>query len=184
MNVTLAPKDQLINLLKKRRGLLITSGILLTILGLIFIGSTAFATLTSVYMFGFIMVFSGIIQLFMSFQALAGFQKLGGIIFALFYLAAGILAFKAPLATAAALTWLLAVLLIISGITNIIHAFQMKPLNGWGWSLASGILLLITGILILKDPTSPIWLLGLFLGIDLFFRGITYLTLASAIRRA
>lgn len=184
MDIIPNPQDQLINQLKKHRGLLILSGILLTLCGIIFIGSTTFATLTSVYMFGFIMIFSGVIQLFMSFQALQGMQKLGGIIFAIFYILAGILAFKAPLATAAALTWLLALLLIIGGIASIIHAFQMKPISGWAWTLASGMLLLVTGILILKSPTSPLWLLGLLLGVELFMRGINYLMLAFAVKRA
>lgn len=183
MTIVPTSQDPLIHQLKKYRGLLILSGILLTLCGILFIGSTAFATLTSVYMFGFIMVFSGIIQLFMSFQTLQDMQKLGAIIFAIFYILAGILAFKAPLATAAALTWLLAVLLIIGGITSAIHAFQMRPISGWGWSLASGALLLVTGILILKDPTSPLWLLGLLLGIDLLVRGVNYLMLAFAVKR-
>lgn len=43
----------------------------------------------------------------------------------------GILSFKPPLATVTALTWLLAVFLIIGGISHFIHAFQMKPLSGW-----------------------------------------------------
>lgn len=77
----------------------------------------------------------------------------------------GILSFKPPLATATALTWLLAVFLIIGGISHFTHAFQMKPLSGWGWILMSGVLLFITGILILNNPTSPLWLLGLFLGV-------------------
>lgn len=34
-----------------------------------------------------------------------------------------------------------------------------------GWILMSGVLLFITGILILNNPTSPLWLLGLFLGV-------------------
>lgn len=184
MDTMPSPKDQLIAQLKQHRALLMISGILLTICGFIFIGSTTFATLTSVYMFGFIMIFSGIIQLFMSFKTLQGMQKWGGIIFAIFYLIAGILSFKSPLATATALTWILAVFLIIGGISRFIHAFQMKPLSGWGWILMSGVLLFITGILILNNPTSPLWLLGLFLGVELLMRGINFLMLAFAIKRA
>lgn len=184
MDIIPTPKDQLINHLKQHRGLLIISGLLLTICGFIFIGSTTFATLTSVYLFGFLMIFSGIIQLIMSFKTLQGMQKLGGIIFGIAYLFAGILAFKSPLATATALTWVLALFLLIGGIARIINAFQMRSLSGWIWILISGILLFITGILILNNPTSPLWLLGLLLGLELFVRGINFLMLAFMIKRA
>lgn len=184
MDIIPTPKDQLINHLKQHRGLLIISGILLTICGFVFIGSTPFATLTSVYMFGFLMIFSGVIQLVTSFKTLQGMQKWGGIIFGIIYLVAGILAFKSPLATATALTWLLALFLIIGGITRVINAFQMRSISGWIWILISGILLFITGILILNNPTSPLWLLGLLLGLELFVRGINFLMLAFMIKRA
>lgn len=184
MDIIPTPKEQLIDQLKQHRGLLIISGILLTICGLIFVGSTTFATLTSVYLFGFIMIFSGIIEIFMGFQTLQGSQKWIGIIFGILYLIAGFLAFKAPLATATTLTWLLAVFLIVGGIVQVIQAFQMRSTFGWGWILISGLLLFITGILILNNPTSPLWLLGLFLGLELFIRGINILVLAFTINKA
>ena len=58
-----------------------------------------------------------------------------------------------------------------------------KADQGWGWVLFSGIVTLVTGIIILISPDAPFWVLGLFLAIDILFQGINYLTLASYIKR-
>ncbi|WP_288689287.1 DUF308 domain-containing protein, partial [uncultured Acinetobacter sp.] len=50
-------------------------------------------------------------------------------------------------------------------------------------TLFSGILTLVTGVIILMSPDAPFWVLGLFLAVDILFQGVNYLTLASYIRR-
>ncbi len=178
----IAPKDR-IERIKASRPILITLGVLLTISGIAFISFTSMATLTSVYLFGFLMIFGGILQAVTSFSALSGWQRWLWLLFSIFYILAGFFAFKAPLATASALTWLIAVFIIAGGIVRIINAFQVRPLSGWGWILLSGILLLVTGLLIANNPTSPLWVLGLLLGMDLLIQGINLLTLSFAINK-
>jgi len=70
----------------------------------------------------------------------------------------------------------------VAGIIRILNAFIFKAFRGWGWTLFSGILTLVTGILILLSPNAPFWVLGAFLAIDILFQGINYLTLASYIK--
>lgn len=71
---------------------------------------------------------------------------------------------------------------IIAGVIRIFSAVIFKTYQGWGWTLFSGILTLVTGILILMSPDAPFWVLGLFLAVDILFQGINYLTLASYIK--
>lgn len=168
--------------IKSSRILLLVLGIMLTISGLLFIAFTNIATITSVFLFGFVMIFGGALQVIASFS-LVGWRRWVWLLFGLLYGMAGVFAFKAPLATASVLTWLLAVFLIAGGIVRITSAFQLKQIQGWGWLLISGILLLVTGFLIGTNPTSPLWVLGLMLGLDLFIQGINLLTLASIIRK-
>jgi uncharacterized membrane protein HdeD (DUF308 family) len=99
------------------------------------------------------------------------------------YIVAGYFAFTTPVITAVVLTSFLAVALIIAGIIRTVNAFILRPISGWGWVLFSGILTLLTGILILSSPDSPFWVLGMFLAIDILFQGINYLTFASAIKQ-
>ena len=66
---------------------------------------------------------------------------------------------------------------------RLFNAFIFRAFQGWGWTLFSGILTLLTGIIILMSPEAPFWVLGLFLAVDILFQGINYLTLASYIKR-
>lgn len=175
--------SSLIMQIKASRPLLITFGILLIVSGLLFVAFTGVATLTSVYLFGLLMIFAGVLQAITSVSALTGGQRWLWLLFSLLYIFAGFFAFKAPLATASALTWLIAAFIILGGLFRILSAFQLKAINGWGWVLFSGILLFITGLLIAINPTSPLWLLGLMLGLDLLFQGINLLILSLAIKK-
>ena len=78
---------------------------------------------------------------------------------------------------------LLAIALLIGGFIRIFNAFMLKPMSGWGWTLFSGLLTLATGAIILASPDSPFWVLGLFLGVDILFQGVNYLTFAAAIKQ-
>lgn len=173
----------LIEQIKSSRPLLITFGILLIVSGLLFVTFTGIATLTSVYLFGLLMIFAGVLQAITSISALSGGQRWLWLLFSLVYILAGYFAFKSPLATASALTWLIAAFIIVGGLFRIISAFKLKSINGWGWVLFSGLLLLGTGLMIAINPTSPLWLLGLMLGLDLLFQGINLLILSFAIKK-
>ena len=99
------------------------------------------------------------------------------------YLVAGYYAFTSPITTAIVLTKLLAIALLIGGFIRVINAFMLKPMAGWGWTLFSGVLTLATGAIILTSPDAPFWVLGMFLGVDLLFQGVNYLTFAAAIKK-
>jgi uncharacterized membrane protein HdeD (DUF308 family) len=104
-------------------------------------------------------------------------------LFGVLYLVAGYYAFTTPVKTAIVLTNLLAIVLIVAGVIRVLSAFVFKAYQGWGWVLFSGILTLVTGIIILMSPDAPFSVLGLFLAVDILFQGINYLTLASYIKR-
>lgn len=76
----------------------------------------------------------------------------------------------------------MAIILIIAGVIRIFNAILFRGLQGWGWTLFSGLLTLAAGVMILKSPDAPFWVLGLFLAIDILFQGINYLSFASYIK--
>ncbi|WP_445114929.1 HdeD family acid-resistance protein [Acinetobacter sp. WZC-1] len=158
-------------------------GVLLVIFGLVLLASLSFATLTVVALFGLLMMTGGVLHLIAAFKIFDGGYRWLWALFGVLYLIAGYYAFKSPITTAVVLTSLLAIALLIGGFIRIINAFMLKPMSGWGWTLLSGILTLATGIIILASPDSPFWVLGLFLGIDILFQGINYLTFAAAIKQ-
>ncbi|MCH4244891.1 HdeD family acid-resistance protein [Acinetobacter gerneri] len=169
--------------LQENRKWYLLLGALLVIFGIVLMASLGMATLTVIYLFGALMMIGGILHIVAAFKIFEGGYRWMWAIFGVLYIVAGYYAYSSPIKTAIILTSLLAIALIIGGVIRIINAFMLKAYPGWGWTLFSGLLTLLTGILIITTPTSPFWVLGMFLAIDMLFQGINYLTLAAAIKR-
>ena len=68
------------------------------------------------------------------------------------------------------------------GIFKIVAALSYW-FGAWGWSLASGIIDLVLGAMIWQEwPASALWVIGVFLGINLIFRGINWIGLGLTLR--
>jgi len=66
---------------------------------------------------------------------------------------------------------MLAVFYMASGISKIVISIANRFKN-WGWMLFNGIVSLILGGLIFMEwPESSLWVIGLFVGIDLLITG-------------
>ena len=84
------------------------------------------------------------------------------------YIVAGFVTFDNPLFAAVLLTLMLGASLVASGIMRVILAFSMRAEMPWIWVALSGVITLLLGLLILaRWPINSIYILGLFLGIDL-----------------
>ena len=94
----------------------------------------------------------------------------------------GLLFIRAPLNALAALTLLIACFLLVSGIFKIVAAVSYR-FAAWGWSLASGVIDVVLGVMIwLEWPESALWVIGLFVGINLVFRGMNWIALGLSLR--
>ena len=53
----------------------------------------------------------------------------------------------------------------------------------WGWALLNGLVTMIAGLIIYDTyPTSALWVIGLLIGLELLFNGLTWIMLALALR--
>jgi uncharacterized membrane protein HdeD (DUF308 family) len=87
---------------------------------------------------------------------------------------------RSPLNAAVSLTLLIALLLIFSGAMRIGVALFHNFEHRW-WVLLNGLVSLILGIVIYKDwPESSLWLIGLFIGIEMIFYGWSLVMLGFA----
>jgi uncharacterized membrane protein HdeD (DUF308 family) len=60
----------------------------------------------------------------------------------------------------------------------------MERFSGWNWVLLNGIVTLFLGLMIYKQwPASGLWVIGLFVGIDLIFDGLAWIMFALGLRR-
>jgi len=77
---------------------------------------------------------------------------------------------------------LMAVFFLISGLFQAIGSLWVA-LPGWGWQTADGIITFVLGLLVLAQwPASGLWVIGLFIGIDLIFYGGAWIALALGLR--
>ncbi|MCX5922742.1 MAG: HdeD family acid-resistance protein [Candidatus Dependentiae bacterium] len=85
-----------------------------------------------------------------------------------------------PAANAISLTLLLAIFFIISGILKIVFPLATKVPHA-GWLALNGAFTLLLGILIFQQwPESGLWVLGMFVGIDMLFTGWNWIILSLA----
>jgi len=66
----------------------------------------------------------------------------------------------------------------VTSVMSLVDRFE-----GWGWSLLSGIISLLLGLAIWRQwPLSGLWVIGLFVGIEMLFSGLSWLMLGLAVR--
>ena len=171
--------------LHREWGWLMALAILLIVLGtaaIIFPVAASFAIAT---LLGIILVIGGIAHAVHGIMARQWSGFIWQMLTALIYMAAGILLLVYPLTGVVTLTLLLGIFLLIAGSVRIMMSALYRPLRLWGWMLASGVLALVLGVLILVQwPSSSDWVIGLIVGIDLLFSGWSVLALSLAARAA
>jgi uncharacterized membrane protein HdeD (DUF308 family) len=100
------------------------------------------------------------------------------------YVIAGFLTFENPLFAAVLLTLFLGGSLLASGAVRLFLAFSMKRESPWVWVALSGAITLLLGLLILaRWPVNSVYILGLFLGIDLIMAGAGWVSLGFSLKR-
>jgi uncharacterized membrane protein HdeD (DUF308 family) len=157
-------------------------GVSLIVLGVIALGSVVIASLAVAFAIGVLLLVGGAGEVFGAFwcRGWSGFflHLLSGVL----SIVVGVLFLRAPGGALAALTLLIACFLMVGGIFKIIAALSYR-FAAWGWTLASGIIDLILGVLIWQEwPTSALWVIGLFVGINFVFRGIIWIALGLSLR--
>ncbi len=170
--------------LRAKPGWTITLGVIYLVCGLIALGSVIFATVATVYFVGIMMVVAGAAEVFNAFQMNTFGKSLVWLLIGILYILAGFATFGNPLLAAALLTLLLGIALAASGVVRIVLGFSMRQGTPWMWVAASGLITLLLGLIILvRWPVSSLYILGLFLGIDLVVAGVSWIGLGFAFRR-
>lgn len=161
-------------------------GIAMVVLGTFAIGSSCIATVTVAFtwMFGFLMLASGIATVVSSFTAGRWSGMLLHLLLGILYTIVGFTVIDQPLEAAVQLTLIIAIFLMVAGVIRIVFALSER-FTGWGWVLLNGAVTLMTGLFIYKQwPLSGLWVIGIFVGIDLILNGWGWVMLAIAVRKA
>jgi uncharacterized membrane protein HdeD (DUF308 family) len=85
-----------------------------------------------------------------------------------------------PGISALTMTLIMAVFFITVGLFRIISSLSMQ-FKQWGWTFLSGLITIALGVMIwFAWPGSGLWIIGMFIGIDLLFYGLSILMFAIA----
>lgn len=162
----------------KNWGWFLAIGIALILLGTLAIGAAGSVTLASMVLFGILLGIGGIVQIVNAFKMLKGNGFFVNFFSGCIYLIVGALLALNPALGAITLTLLLAIFYTATGLFKIGTALYNRFAN-WGWLLVSGIVSFILGILIWSEwPFSGLWIIGLFVGIDLILVGWIWVALS------
>ena len=170
--------------LRAKWGWVVALGVVYLITGFVALGSVVLATVASVLVVGVMMIIAGVAEVINAFQLKSWSRFLLWALLGLLYIVAGFMAFENPVFAAVVLTLVLGVSLFASGAMRIFLAFSMKRETPWVWVAISGAITLLLGLLILaRWPVNSVYILGLFLGIDLIFAGASWLGIGLGLRR-
>ncbi|WP_042278862.1 HdeD family acid-resistance protein [Candidatus Protochlamydia sp. R18] len=174
----------MLEFIQKNRTLLIIEGFLFALLGIIAIALPGISTLSTELFIGWFILLGGVIQTYRAFQSYREKGFWASFVVSLMYLLFGILLLIDPSAGVISLTILLMLFFIFEGVAKIIMGFQLKSTNSWIWFIFSGVLsLMMAGIIWMGWPETAFWVLGLLVGINLLFFGLSLTFLALGITK-
>lgn len=163
-------------------GWFLAMGIVLLVLGTLAIGVPYIVGLTAMVAFGILLAVGGVIELVSSFWARQWSGFFGHLLTGILYVIVGLLMIDHPLAAESGLTLMIAALLMITGLARVFLALFHRFHNR-GWVLLSGFISFVLGVMIWREwPYSGLWVIGLFIGIEMIFNGWTWVMVALAVR--
>jgi uncharacterized membrane protein HdeD (DUF308 family) len=165
------PRDETAKL-NRSFGWLAALGVILVLAGLVGLIYTGLATLTSMLLFGWLLLIGGVVGLLHAVQARASNFFWLGVVVAALNIAAGVVIISKPEAAAEALTMFAALLFLTGGVFRLVGSLVVRGPQ-FGWSLVQGAFGLLLGILVLASwPSSSKYVIGTFFSLALLFDGL------------
>src|SRR5262245_29599790 len=168
--------------LRRMWWLLLALGLVTVVVGLLAISSTFVATLASVLVFGWLLLIAGVTEVVHALMVRNGRGFALHLLAAALYLLVGFFILEHPVRAAEVLTLLLAASFLVGGVLRIVFSLTVR-FPSWPWVLLNGVVdLLLGGLIWAGWPESSLWVIGLFVGIDLLFHGMSWVMLALNVR--
>jgi uncharacterized membrane protein HdeD (DUF308 family) len=177
--------QEALGVIKRHAGVGIAVGIIAIIAGVLALLSPLVAGLSIAIAIGVLIIASGVSRLFLAFKmGSLGHGLLVFLIGALSIVIGGYMLSRPGMALQT-ITLVLAAYFIVDGFFEIIWAFKLRPIKGWGWTLFSGIVALALGVMIWREfPLSGVWAVGTLAGIHMIFGGSSLASLCGSARSA
>lgn len=164
------------------RTISLVAGALLLIAGLISIFLPELTSLTISFLIGWALVIGSVISgihVMKSYNSkwIAWFKP-----FLLFSI--GMLILYKPMTGVAAIGLMLMIYFLMDGFAGIMFGLELRPLKGWGWMMANGLVsILIAFVFLVGWPITSVWLIGVLVGVSLIFDGIAMIIIGASIHK-
>ena len=177
-------EEEIAGLVTRNRKRLLGFGILAVILGIVGTYMSVAMTMVSILILCVFVIVVGVLYIIESFSAPEWKGKLLTLLIAITYVVAGSVMIIYPGASAVWFTLFIISFFIVIGVMRILAGFQAKDeLSGWGWMVFSGVLNLALGIMIAAEwPESGLWVIGLFISIDMIIHGFNAIVLSRVVK--
>jgi len=164
-------------------GWFLAFGIGLIILGILAVFQAVRVTVVSMYFFGWLLIFAAAIEIVRAFMVGTWSGFFLNLLVAILFGVIGFLLLTRPVASAEAITMVMAMFFIVLGTYQIIAPLVVH-LQGWGWWVLDGIVTLVLGLLVLAQwPATGLWVIGLFIGINLIIHGFSWIMFTLAVHK-
>ena len=164
-------------------GWFLALGLVLLVLGVIAVGRSVSATVVSMMFFGWVLLIACIAEIISAVMAGGWSYFFPHLLSAILFGVAGIFLIRKPVMGAEVATLFMAMFFLVGGLFELISVLSLSPPD-WGWHVLSGAVSIILGILILANwPAVGLWVIGLYVGVSLFFAGVAWSALAIDLRR-
>jgi uncharacterized membrane protein HdeD (DUF308 family) len=171
--------------LSKFKHLFLAEGIIFLILGILAVAAPFIFTIAFELMIGWLFVIGGIVLGYRAFTAKATPGFAFALVSSILYVIVGLLLLFYPLKGVLTLTFLLALFYFLEGVAQIVYATFIKEVANWGWLLVSGVLAILISFIIWSGwPSTAFWVLGLLVGINLIFYGVSRIFLATSLSKS
>jgi uncharacterized membrane protein HdeD (DUF308 family) len=158
----------------------ITFGVLLIFTGVLAIFMPSIAAFSAVLVFAWLLILGGIFEIAHTFQRQDKSSFIWMLTVSTLTLVFGVILLVTPLTGVASLAVLIGSFLFGSGIARTMLAFSLYDQKGWGWVLFDGALSIGLAVLIAIDwPRSSLSIIGMIIGISLISAGIWRILLTN-----
>ncbi|KTC75159.1 acid-resistance membrane protein [Legionella birminghamensis] len=163
---------------------LLALGILFVLLGAIGWGMVIGLTLASMLFLGIILIIAGCSQIVDVFKSKHWRAVVWHAFIAVLYIVGGSLVIYDPLLASSLITLMLASVLIVIGFSRFIMASTLRGASFWIMILAGIIAVALGTMIIMQWPISGLWVIGLFISVELMVDGWAYIFMAMAMRKS
>ena len=169
--------------IKNRSAWSIFMGVVTAALGVFLIVYPMAAAAMTTALLGWALIFVGIAHFVFALHSQTAGNFFLKVFLSVLYGICGIALAFFPIVGVAALSGIVGTLFLIQAGLLTATAFQLKPLEGWGWVLADAAASLLLAVLILAGwPSSSVWAIGTLVGVSVLMGGISRIMISAKIR--